>query len=372
MTESNLPGRELTRTDFLKLGGGAGVALLLFGGLGCGGGTSGSGGGAVDVSVGTVAGSSADAAIFIALEKGYFEDQGINVSLEPFDSGARMIAPLGSGELDVASGSISAGLYNAIARGVNFSIVADKARAIPPEGHQALAVRKDLVDSGEFTGYEDLEGLTVTIAATGSASEMPLYLMLEEAGLSLNDVQLEELGFAEQISAFENGSIDAGILIEPSMTQAEQNGAAVRYAGTVDVLPNQQSSGILFGDEFAQRDDEVTRGFLLAYIQGVRYYNDALSDGRLSGPNADEIADILVEYTEVADPELYREIYLHGVHPDGELHVENMQRELQYWNEQGYIESDVAVEEAIDTSFLDAALEELGPYQGEYAPYYSE
>jgi len=45
---------------------------------------------------------------------------------------------------------------------------------------------------------------------------------------------------------------------------------------------------------------------------------------------------------------------------------------LQYWNEQGYIESDVAVEEAIDTSFLDAALEELGPYQGEYAPYYSE
>src|SRR5258708_1876649 len=58
--------------------------------------------------------SSSDAPIFIAQKKGYFAQEGFAVSTVAFDSAAKMMAPMGSGELDVGSGSATAGLYNAV------------------------------------------------------------------------------------------------------------------------------------------------------------------------------------------------------------------------------------------------------------------
>jgi len=49
-----------------------------------------------------------DAAFFIAERKGYFAKQGIKVELVHFDSGPQMVAPLGTGQIDVAAGASSA------------------------------------------------------------------------------------------------------------------------------------------------------------------------------------------------------------------------------------------------------------------------
>jgi NitT/TauT family transport system substrate-binding protein len=65
-----------------------------------------------------------DGAFFIADERGYFRDVGLEIGFETFQSGAAMIAPLSAGQLDVAGGALSAGLYNAIARGVPLRAVA--------------------------------------------------------------------------------------------------------------------------------------------------------------------------------------------------------------------------------------------------------
>ncbi|MDO9218169.1 MAG: ABC transporter substrate-binding protein, partial [Lacisediminimonas sp.] len=84
----------------------------------------------VEVRIGTN-GVVSDAAFFIANRKGYFAEQGIKVTFVRFDAGPKMIAPLGTGQLDVAAGAISAGLFNAAARGINIKIVADKGSSPP-------------------------------------------------------------------------------------------------------------------------------------------------------------------------------------------------------------------------------------------------
>ena len=71
--------------------------------------------------------TSSDVAFFIADKKGYFRNQGIAVTTTSFASAAKMIAPLGTGQLDVGGGTVAAGLYNAVERGINIKIVADKA-----------------------------------------------------------------------------------------------------------------------------------------------------------------------------------------------------------------------------------------------------
>jgi len=69
--------------------------------------------GAQEITVGTI-GASSDSPFFIADKRGYFKDEGLTVKFIRFDSAAKAMAPLGTGELLVASGATSAALYNAV------------------------------------------------------------------------------------------------------------------------------------------------------------------------------------------------------------------------------------------------------------------
>src|SRR5437660_12608300 len=109
------------------------------------------------VAVGT-GGSASDAPFYIAYERGFFKDEGLDVDLIVLDSGAKVIAPLATGELDVGSGALSVGFWNALLRGIKFRIVADRGHAEPGYLYQTVFMRKDLIDSGEFKSLKDLKG----------------------------------------------------------------------------------------------------------------------------------------------------------------------------------------------------------------------
>src|SRR5262252_6665388 len=89
-----------------------------------------SGAGAQELAVGVI-GASSDSPFFVADKRGYFKEEGLTVKFIRFDSAAKAMAPLGTGELAVASGATSAALYNAGKRDVGLRIVADKAKNPP-------------------------------------------------------------------------------------------------------------------------------------------------------------------------------------------------------------------------------------------------
>src|SRR3954471_15660316 len=95
------------------------------------------------VKVGLV-GNISDAPIYIGLARGYFDQEGLQLQTSTFDSAARQIAPLATGELDVGGGAISAGLFNAAARKIELRIVADRSRMAPGYSYVTLMIRKDL------------------------------------------------------------------------------------------------------------------------------------------------------------------------------------------------------------------------------------
>ena len=111
--------------------------------------------------------STSDAPIFIADKKGYFRDEGLEVKVVNFRSAADMVAPLGAGQIEAGAGSASAGLYNAVARGIRIRIVADKASSPPGYGGTKILVRKDHVESGRYKELKDLKGMKFAMNAPG-------------------------------------------------------------------------------------------------------------------------------------------------------------------------------------------------------------
>jgi NitT/TauT family transport system substrate-binding protein len=315
-----------------------------------------------------VTSSSSDVGFFIADKAGYFRQEGLDVKLVTFDSAAKMVAPLGSGQLEVGGGAPSAGFYNGLTRGLNIKIVADKASTPPGYNYQPLLVRKDLVDSGRYKSFKDLKGMKIAGSAPGSGSNSALNEALKKGGVKYSEVERVFMSFPQHVLALQNKAIDASVTTEPSATQAVQSGAAVRVDGNDTMYPNQQVAVVLYGSEFMTAQPDAARRFMRAYIRALRDYNDALKGGKLAGPNANQVIAVLTEYTNVKDPAVYRMITPQGANPNGGLDEPSLKNDLQFFKEQGEVKSNVTVEEAIDTSFVQAALKDLGPYKPKVAP----
>jgi NitT/TauT family transport system substrate-binding protein len=306
--------------------------------------------------------SATDGGFFIADKKGYFRHEGIQVKTTPFASAAGMIAPLGRSQLDVGAGTVSAGLYNAVEQGVLLRVVADKGSVTDKLEYSTLVVRKDLVDSGRYKSLADLKGMTIAAASPGSGSESSLNEALKKGGLKFADVKVVYMGFPQMLVALTNKGVDAAMSNEPSLTRSLREGVAVRASKNV-IYPGQQTAVVLFSEDFAQKKRPLAQKFYNAYIRAVRDYNDAISNGRLAGPNADEIISILTEYTEIKDKATYAAMNPFAVNPDGGVNVDTLKNDFKFFQERGLVSNKISVEQVIDKSFAEEAVRVLGAYK---------
>ena len=309
-----------------------------------------------------IVGASSDAPFFIADAKGYFSAEGLALELTSFDSGAKMVAPLGTGDLDAGGGAVSVGLYNAVKRGVGLKIVADKVHYGPGYGFASLLVRKELVESGKFKSYGDLKGLRVALSGVGIGDESVLNEALKRGGLKWGDAAPVYMGFAQHPPAMANGAIDASITNEPTSTFIQRQGSAIRFAGNDEFYPNQQTAVLLYGEPFIKNRRPVALKFMRAYLRAVRFYNDALADGRLAGPNGPDVVSILTKYSALKDADLYRVITPPAIDPNGVVNVESLTKDWQFFKDTGQLDGKVGPADIVDTSFAAEAVKALGPY----------
>jgi len=313
---------------------------------------------AVSVGITNVA---TDVAFFLAERNGYFAEENIAVTFTPFASAATMIAPLGAGQLDVGSGGIAAGFYNAVGRNIEMKVVADKGSISDTIEYSTLVIRKDLADSGRYKSLSDLKGLSIAVAAQGANSESTLNEAAKKGGLVYDDIDIVYLPFPEMYAALQNGAIDGAITNEPTLSRLLNDGIAVR--GSKDVVyPGQQVAMIFYSEDFSQRRADVAKRFMRAYVRAARDYNDALVDGRLGGPEADDVVAALTEFTVIKDPAVYRSMTPFVLNPDGKISLDSLENDLAFYKQRGLVAEDAELTPFIDMSFAEWAANELGPY----------
>jgi NitT/TauT family transport system substrate-binding protein len=304
-----------------------------------------------------VNGALTEAPFHIAQSKGYFQAEGLDVHFVPFVSAANMIAPLGAGQLDAGGGAPTAGLYNAVARGIDVRAVADLGSDPPGYGFQRLIVRTALVTSGRFKTVKDLKGMTVAVAAQGATAYVAIGTLLNKAGLKREDVKLTYLGYSDSVAAMRNGAIDAALMPEPNATFAVTAGIAKMIEGDDAFYPNQQVAVLIYGHTFLKDHRDLGVRFMRAYLRGVRYYDGALKGGKLAGPNANDVIAIMSAATSLKDEAVYRALTPHSVNAKGYVNLVSMNSDLASLRSDGLVESQaLKAEDAVDNGFVTEAL----------------
>ena len=302
-----------------------------------------------------------DAGIFVALEKGYFREAGVDLKLEPFVSSVKMLPALSTGDLEIATGGVAASLFNGIARGLPIITVADKGSNVIGLSTNAVLLAKAASDRGEVRSIKDLRGKPIAImGGPGALSEYQWARVLEREGLTLKDVDQKYMSFPDMITALGTGAIVAGMSSEPNITLAVKKGIALKWISWAEVQPNHQAGVIFYNVDFARKRPEAARGFMVAYVRGIRAFHDALREG---GEKKAELVRIMIKHTNLKDPEVYRDIEWSNLNPDGAVIVKSVADQQDFFVKMGRVEKPVPIEKVVDNSFADHAAKVLGPYR---------
>ncbi len=181
---------------------------------------------------------------------------------------------------------------------------------------------------------------------------------MEKGGLGFGDVELVELPFADVSPALANRALDAALQVEPFVAMGVEQGTFGVLRWMDEIYPDQQFNAILYSPQFATNTDAAGR-FMLAYLRGVRDYNEVIRKGR----NVEEFAVIGAKYLPIRDASLYPKMRHIGINPDGYLNRPGMEDDLNWYLAQGLMQQRIDLDTLVDYTFVEAALAKLGPYR---------
>ena len=303
-----------------------------------------------------IARSTSNAAELMALKNGYFKEYGIKLAWEDIDTTANVIALLAQGKYQIVAGGISAGYFNALEKNLPITIVSD--RVSTPIGHN-LMLRPDLKD--QIKTPKDLKGKVIASNGQGSVSTYEVGKILEKHGLNIADVELKILPFTQMAVAFANKAIDAGILIPPFVWQLEEQKIALPFASVDELVEPQPMTiaVIMINTDWAKKNPELVQNYFHAWLRGVRDY----CQGYHGSPIRNEIVNELVKSGTERRPELLHKYPWPARSPNGSVNVASM-LDIQAW----YVKNKLAnvafpTERLVDTSYIDAAIQKLGPFE---------
>jgi NitT/TauT family transport system substrate-binding protein len=297
---------------------------------------------------------SSSAPLFVGLEKGYFQEEGIKIEPVWFKSAQPIALALASGDIDVGATGLTAGLYNAAAQGAKLAVVADKGREWPGYRLTALVVDSNQAKSG-IKDLIQLKGKRIGITQIGSTFHYMLGNLLEKRGLSLKDVKVVPLNSLNTMrDAVFSHQIEAAFMVQPHVTPAEKSDLADVLLWVGDHLPY-QLGGIFYGEKLI-KNRSLAVSFLKGYIRSCRfYYENGLS--KRAGVPTPELLTLISRYTEEKPEDVAAG--LPYIDPNGELLSGDIQKQIDWYAEHGLVTRRMPSSEIMDLSLYREALKQL-------------
>jgi NitT/TauT family transport system substrate-binding protein len=304
-----------------------------------------------------VSGRPDQASLELALRRGYFVDEGLDVETVQASTGQEMVPSVASNQLQVASGSPNAGLFNALNRNIDIRIVGDFAHIGGADDRTvSIMARPDLLDGGQIKAVADLKGKTISEGpGPGQITEIIFQTLFDQAKIAQSDVNVKYLNFGDTLAAFAGKTIDVAFVVEPLVTQAESQKIARVFMPGGAIAPGAELSIWVYSPEFAKDKDSATK-FMVAFLRGARDYYDAF----FLGKNKDATIALLTQYLPVKDPKLWANSKQY-TDLNGRVNVADLKKQAAFHKARGNITGPVPdLDKFLSPEFVEAAVKRLG------------
>jgi len=195
----------------------------------------------------------------VAEEQGIFKQAGVNVELVYFEGYLDSINALAAGQLDANSQTLNDTLAS-VAAGSDQRIVLVNDNST---GNDQIIVKSDI------NSVADLRGKKIGVEA-GVVDHFLLALGLEKAGLSLDDVEIENLETGAAAASFAAGQLDAVGAFAPFTTNAlKRSGSKVLFSSKD--FPGSIPDHLVVSGEFIDKNPEVVQKLVNSWFMTMDY-----------------------------------------------------------------------------------------------------
>ncbi|WP_240777836.1 ABC transporter substrate-binding protein [Nonomuraea basaltis] len=202
--------------------------------------------------------------LYVAINKGYFKQEGLTVEPVTITGGAAAMPKLMSGELDATLQNYVSGLV-AFSKGQKIKLVAEASQGAPNTFN--IMVPKD----SPINTVADLKGKTVAVNTLNNIATLAVETQLKVAGLTKDDVKYKEVAFPDMGNALTNGLADAGWMVEPFITTTQSTQGFRKLADTMTgQTENFPISGWSVTEAWAQKNPKTVAAFQRAIAKALK------------------------------------------------------------------------------------------------------
>lgn len=297
------------------------------------------------------------APFYLAQARGYFRDNGVDLTFRFFAAAQPIAAAAVAGDIDIGVTALTGGFFNLAAAGTLEVIGGALHEERGYEG-SAILVSNQAFEAG-LTAPDRLAGHSFAITQYGSSFQYMLGRIAEAKHFDIKSVALRPVQqVPNMVAAVQSGQVDATIAIASMAKPLAAAGQAHIIGWVGDIVPYQITALFTTARMIAEHADALHR-FARAYQQGVADYRAAFlrldQQGRPIVDAATEAAiPLLTQYVFTGDPNARAKI-LGGVgyyDAGGALDVKDVIAQFRWFQQQGLVKANIDPNRLIDMRFL--------------------
>jgi NitT/TauT family transport system substrate-binding protein len=292
--------------------------------------------------------------VFIAEDKGYFREAGLDVELKFFDAAQPIAVATTSGDVDFGITAFTAGLYNLAGKGT-LKVIGGMSRekaGYPLIGYFA----SNKAYAAGLKTPKDLAGKRVAVTQVGSSFHYSLGLLADKYGFKLSDVKIVPLqSLSNAAAALKGETVDAALLPVSTARKLMDDGGAKLLGWVGDETPWQL--GAVFASPKTLANKALVTKLLTALARADREYHDVILSTVKGGKAAindktKPLLETIAKYTNLSVEQVVGNCAY--VDADGKLDVKNVDNQIKWLQAQGFVDKGFDANAIIDKDFVKA------------------
>ncbi|MGW6174941.1 ABC transporter substrate-binding protein [Arthrobacter sp. NPDC055138] len=250
------------------------------------------------------------APVYLGIQEGYFEDEGIQLSVQLAQGGAAIVPAVMTGEYQFGYSNVVS-LLIARDKGLPITVVSNGSSSTNEPGKDVTEVAA-LPEAG-IENAADLVGKTVAVNALNNFADVTIRNAVEQAGGNPDDVDFVEMPYPNMPAALERGDVDAAWTTEPFRTQILEAGGEIVASPMTDLTEDFDSAFYFTSEQTMQENPELVERFRRALDKSFQF----------AAENDDEVRSVIQDYAKIT-PELAETVVMSRWYP--EINQEGLQK----------------------------------------------